>query len=501
METEIRHSLPSEEKKDRESIFRVLEALPDPFFVKDSELRTVYVNQAYLDISRVERHRIIGRTDADYLPPEVAAFCRQQDQNVLSSGQPLISEESFDGENGPRQISVKKVRVHFPDGKNYIVGTIRDLTDVRKTERQLRDIVEMIEETIWSMEADTLKTLYMSQSAEKMYGRPLAELYRAETWKDIMHVDDASKVLSSCAQVRNGENSEVEFRIHHPALGERVIHLKSHPVRDHLGKVQRIEGIATDITERLNAQKEIANHQQKLVAASKMNALGELASGIGHEINTPLTGIMSKVSRLEMMIRNDSLDRERALRFCADANLLVQKVADIIQGLKDLSKNHTGEEMIDFDPLTSLNQALSLTRARFSNQGVHLKLENHLPPGQLAHGVPTYLFQSIVNLLNNAFDALVSQGEQSGQEKTVRIRLEKTDSEILLSVTDNGPGVAASILPQIFDPFVTTKTNTDGTGLGLSISRRLMRQTGGDLIHDASSKQTTFVIFMPIARS
>jgi len=91
---------------------------------------------------------------------------------------------------------------------------------------RLREIVEMIDDVIWSMDASTLKTLYLSPSAERMYGRTIADLLVSETWTQFVPAEDFAAILSLCARVRAGDSGTVDFRAHHPVRGVRHVHMK-----------------------------------------------------------------------------------------------------------------------------------------------------------------------------------------------------------------------------------------------------------------------------------
>lgn len=380
------------------------------------------------------------------------------------------------------------------------IGTSQDITDLkvsevrrRETERRFEDVLELIEEVVWSLEWKTWETIFMSSSVERFYGVPLSTIKSPQDWIRAFSDAEIRRMLEMFLQAEQQGNHQFsgEFHFQHPTKGDRVAFLRGRIVRDPGGKPIRVEGLTSDITELRRAENELQEQRQKLLALGKLNTLGDLASGIGHEINTPLSGILSKVARvahaLEAGPSASTPEVEKSKRLLQEAMSLVERISQIVEGLKQLSNTATEPTHVESDPRLALDQALSLSRARFSNHGMRIEVVDGLASDTTVVGKPTSLFQTLVNVLNNAFDAM--EKRESGGH--VRVHLREQGLQIIIRVEDNGSGISPEFRPRLFEAFQTTKPEGRGTGLGLSISRRLLRAEGGDLVLAESSEGFT----------
>ncbi len=319
---------------------------------------------------------------------------------------------------------------------------------------------------------------------------PCTTAASGDLFMSVVYVEDRAKLAHAFQQAVEEKHSLLQIKY-------RIIRVKDGAVRwvrstgefIYQGECVRFIGTTQDITELHEAEAEVQEQRQKLLSVSKLNTLGELASGIGHEINTPLSGVLSKVTRVAHALANESLDdpqaRARSNRLLAESISLIGRIAQIVDGLKQLSQPHAQEISTSTDPRLAVEQALSLSRARFSNHGIRIEVRSGLKSETfpMVFGKPSSLFQVMVNLLNNAFDAL--EARSSGG--LVRIEYHERDpGELAIWVSDNGSGIADDFVPLLFEPFQTTKPEGRGTGLGLTISRRLMRAQAGELARVAA---------------
>jgi PAS domain S-box-containing protein len=504
---------------------------PDPLFVKDRAYRTVYVNEAFSRFVGIPAEKMIGRDDFEMLPRESAIACRANDElslpreGAFQSGVAHESDEIFPGANGPRTLRVQRYVLADEKGEPFLIGSIRDVTEVirdaeglrsaradlrasetqrQETERRLSEVFELIDEVVWSLEWDTWNPLFISPSAGRVFGRPVEALLSREEWGRIFDPETSSRFIGMMVSVadRGTDAFNGFFAFHHPDRGVREGFIRGRIVRDAEGRPNRVEGMTTDVTESRKAVRELEEHRQRLIALSKWNTLGELASGIGHEINTPLSGILSKVARAERILSTGATDRETGARLLRESMAIIDRVSQIVDGLKQLSRQQQqAEELERFDPAVAVEQALSLSRARFSNHGYRIEVVK--PDGPLlCLGRPTAVFQALVNLLNNAFDALEARdASRSGAPReAIRVEILRDGDGISLRVIDTGVGIDESFRPRLFEAFQTTKPEGKGTGLGLNISRRLLRANGADLrLVSSVPGRTEFAIALPSA--
>src|SRR5690606_13587360 len=232
---------------------------------------------------------------------------------------------------------------------------------------------------------------------------PITDLLRAEHWLKIFPLEETKRMICEFefAAMSGIDTFSGEYRFFNRERSEGLADIRGKVIRYESVKPISGVGMTSDVTEMRRAMKELEEHRQKVFALSKLNTLGELASGIGHELNTPLSAILSKIARVECAI-----DGEKEKGLLRESMEIIERISQIVDGLKQLSRNRQFDNAREkIDPAFSIEQALSLSRARFSNHG--FRIEFFRPPKSLrCIGNQTTLFQALVNLLNNAFDAL-----------------------------------------------------------------------------------------------
>jgi len=244
----------------------------------------------------------------------------------------------------------------------------------------------------------------------------------------------------------------------------RILERAARPVLDSIGRLLGRVEIYRDLT----AQRVF---QSKLLQTEKLAALGQMVSGIAHELSNPLTSILGYAQRL--LVRQDVSMRSEEIR---QIHQEAERAGAI---LRQLLLN--ARETVPERRLVSLNQIVmrALELQRFGLAAEKIRVEMDLDPAlPFVYGDPGQLQQVLMNLVGNAQQAL----EQQGQGGTIRMRTRRiADRRVLLEVEDNGPGIPQAIQARIFDPFFTTKPAGVGTGLGLSIVLSVVREHGGQV--------------------
>lgn len=236
---------------------------------------------------------------------------------------------------------------------------------------------------------------------------------------------------------------------------------------------------------------ELKRSQASLINASKLSSLGEMAGGIAHEINNPLSIIRSRAQQLERMVKSKNMDEDKISEMVGNIHKTVDRISKIIAGLRSFSRSGEKDPFVSF-PLSELvDHTLEFCRERFANHGVDLMVDP-VPPSFI-YGRETQLSQVLLNLLNNAFDAI-----ETKDEKWIKVTFEVHSTTLHLAVTDSGWGIPQDVVDKMMQPFFTTKELGKGTGLGLSISRGIMSEHRGDLLYNAESRRTQFVMVLPL---
>lgn len=256
--------------------------------------------------------------------------------------------------------------------------------------------------------------------------------------------------------------------------------------------LETIESMIDERTKELEAsQKTVIEQQQVLVGSAKMSALGEMAGGIAHEINTPLSLLHMKVEELEDLTQSREFDRLQFFEGTEIIRKTIDRIAKIVKGLKSFARDGKDSPATTIAIDTLVEDTLSLCRERFANHGVSIKIEGVKESGAI-QGRAVELSQVLLNLLNNSFDAIKSM-----EDKWVRIEAQAIENQIVISVTDSGSGIPENVREKMMQPFFTTKKIGEGTGLGLSISRGIAEAHHGKLEIDTKCPNTRFVLTLP----
>lgn len=231
---------------------------------------------------------------------------------------------------------------------------------------------------------------------------------------------------------------------------------------------------------------ELRRTQEELIQAAKMAALGQLAAGINHEINNPLTAIRAYADNATQFldIGKPDITRQNLTEIVG----LTERMAIITRQLKTFSRKSSGQiETCDLH--RALDSALSIMQPKLARSRVQLE-QQRTEDTRYVQADLVWLEQILVNLLSNAIEAVQEQEEQH-----IWIKLQNTDGHVCVTVRDNGFGISEAAMPHVFEAFFTTKTIGKGLGLGLSISYRLARDMCGNLsVHNASEHGAIFTL-------
>ncbi len=232
--------------------------------------------------------------------------------------------------------------------------------------------------------------------------------------------------------------------------------------------------------------------EQLLLQSSKMASLGEMASGIAHEINNPLAIIVGITNRIRRMFSENTYKPEDILIEVEKIKSTSLRISKIIKGLHSFSRNAENDpfELISIKKL--ITETLEVCRERYKFGGVQIIIENIFDCEIECRGAQ--ISQVFLNLLNNSFDAI-----QTNSTKWVKLEMNQPSIDrIQVIISDSGQGIPKEISEKIMMPFFTTKIVNKGTGLGLSISKRIIEDHWGKLYLKENTPNTTFVIEMPV---
>jgi two-component system NtrC family sensor kinase len=304
---------------------------------------------------------------------------------------------------------------------------------------------------------------------------------RLETIVAESHRHQLRQALQSVMQGRPVNNLELPLVRGRNVIGKFSVNLS--PMRNSAGEVNSIVVVMTDITD-------VATLQAKLMHAEKMAAVGQLVSGVAHEVNNPLTAILGFA---DLLMENPELTDEVK----SDLQIIVQeaqRTREIVQNLLSFARQ-TPPEKHTVDINQVLRRTISLRSYDLGSHGIVLE-EAFDPqlPGII--GDAHQLQQVFLNILNNACDAV----QETGRRGRIVVATELIGNSVEIRFQDNGTGIKQA--DRIFDPFYTTKEVGKGTGLGLSICYGIVREHSGDIVcfNNPDVQGATFCIRIPLAQ-
>ena len=406
-----------------------------------------------------------------------------------------------------RSVSVEFIsNVYLVGRKKVIQCNIRDISERKRTEdrlwkseQKLVGIMSNMRDVVWSLSWPDLNVLFISDSAERIYGRTANDFYAQPTlWKEITHPEDAHTTETAFRVLQESGSAERTCRIVRPDGSIAWIHDRSWMVLDESGRPIRVDGIVTDITEHKLAETERAKLEKQLWSLQKMEAIGSLAGGVAHDFNNLLTVILSYTE-----FAMDGLQKDNPL--CKDLQEIKnagERAAALTRQLLAFGR----KQVLQPVPLSLNTIATGVEKMlqRILGEDIDL-IQTFDPDLGLTLADPSQLEQVLMNLVVNGRDAMPKGGKliietanvEIDEEYAARHAAVKPGPYVQLTVTDTGCGMDEQTRARIFEPFFTTKEKGKGTGLGLSTIYGIVKQSGGDIwVYSELGQGTTFKIHL-----
>jgi two-component system, LuxR family, sensor kinase FixL len=382
-----------------------------------------------------------------------------------------------------RKWTERELRRYADELKREIVQRRSVEESLRSSEERLRQAVTAASVGIWEWDTST-DEVYWSDEVKTIFGLPLSEVVlQYAAFFDRVHPDDRAAVSEWIAEaLREDVLYRVEHRIVRPDGKTRWVLSQGRIFRDEARNPLRMIGAILDITDRKEAEERLQRHQADVAHVSRLSTMGELATGLAHEINQPLSAIRNYANGCVRRLRNCPTTASELLEAVEQIAIEAHRAAEIIRRLRRfVEKGRHDRRTVDVNEL--VREVLQLTAFNTRQHGVAPKLA-------LAEGLPSVfgdsiqLEQVILNLLRNALEAMDNQ-PPAHRELSLESRLHEQNRHLLeIVVRDTGTGFPAADVDRIFDPCFTTKAN--GLGMGLTISRSIVESHGGRLWADPS---------------
>jgi PAS domain S-box-containing protein len=473
--------------------------------INDDQKIFLKVNKKFCEMLGYSESELIGKSPLEFTLAEDIEKSRIFHTTVMT---PDLGNGEYEKRFRRKDGSILWVRViaktiiHPKDPKQSISFVlVEDISSQKEikaqadfNQMQLNAILETSTLGVWCVDFDW-KITYSNKALQKMLGYSESQLANINL-RQLTHPEDLIDTNSRFVQTKPGEFYQAYRR--YKKFDETYLWVRL-SVSKFAGENIQLYGLAMieDVSEQIAAESTIKNQQAKLITSAKMAALGEMAGGMAHEINNPLTIIVGKLRRISRTLDSPEIDINKIKQDVLVAETTATRIAKIIKGLQAFSRD--GEKdpfsLISIDEIIDHVEALCLEK--FKAHGVMLKIEKK-PDSKIDLCCrPTQIIQALISILSNSFDAL-----EKKNEKWISVEVEKyLDEKITITITDAGEGIPLPIASKMMQPFFSTKPTGQGTGIGLSVAVGIIEEHNGTLIYDDSCKNTRFIIEIPITDS
>ena len=493
----------------------VVEGTSDAIFLKDRDGRYVMLNGAAARLLGVPASEVVGRSDAELFPADVARHLAERDRLVMESGEPQTFEEEIAVAGGGRRVFLVAKSPHRDPQTGRVAGVIgvaQEITGRAESERELREserryrqlveasraseerfrvLIEKASDPIAILDAEgTL--LYGSPAFSGVLGYEPGEVVGTNAF-ELVHPDDAGRVREAWGRLLSSPGESVAADLH---LRRRdgswcVLSTVSRNLLDH----PAVEGVVINGRD-ITAQHTLA---EQLRQAQKMEAVGRLAGGVAHDFNNLLTAILANAEFALSEIPAASPAR-------ADIDEVIgaaKRAAGLTRQLLAFSRKQVMQpQLLELNAVVQDTERL-LRRVIPENVEIVVHLAPSLPPVRADR---TQIEQVLLNLVTNARDAMPGGGavtiatsvQRLDEGAAARRRGLLPGEYVQLSVRDTGVGMDDVTRSRLFEPFFTTKDLGRGTGLGLATVYGVVKQSGGYIYVDTGpGRGTTFTMLLP----
>ncbi len=460
--------------------------------------RIVEANETFAVAYATTREDVLGWRLETFFPrslPTSVPFLLE----TIRSGYRMTDEETVErAADGTERIFLNNFVGTIQDGKVLRVwGTARDVTDLRRTQEQIRLKSAAIEAlysgcVITDARVEGMYISYVNESFTRLTGYEASEVL-GQNSRFLQGPDTDPETLAAIrATIAHGETFQDEILNYRKDGTPFWNLLRISPIRSADGTVTHYVGIQTDVTERKRKNEELRHLRDELTHVGRQATLGELTAAIAHELNQPLAAIGSNARAAQRFLESGETDLGEIGEILGDIVADNRRAAEVIRRLRALLQKHEPQlEPLEMNEV--IRQVLPLLRSDALLKGVDLELEldEGLPP---VCGDRVQLQQVLLNLILNGFDAMA---DLPAEERRLVLRTENEPGEgVGVSVRDFGAGFGGQEPERLFEPFHTTKA--DGMGMGLAIVRSILEVHQGRIrAYENDDRGATFHFTLP----
>lgn len=471
--------------QERRLLRTMIDHIPDPIYLKDINLRKILSNKAdheFIGLTRMED--LLGKTDEDVYPEEVAAKFRKADLQVLESGLPIINQEGMakNAKGDPIWVLVSKFPFRDADGKIIgLVGVSRDITSLKATQENIKRLSLVASQTTNGVVITDIhgRVEWINDGFTRLSGYTLDDMVGNLPGDILQGPDSDREVIEKMATSLKAEKAFEAEIINYKKDGTPYwVHIHCNPLRDEQGHLKGFMAIESDITEKVIFNEELI--QAKDIAEKAEKAEKTFLANMSHEIRTPLNAIIGMTSLLK-----DTDPSYEQVEYIETLDYSSKFLLRLINDILDLAKIESGKtepNLSAFNLHECLKKIYQLFQVSAQKKGVDIYLI-------IDPKVPVYIEGDEV-LLQQALNNLIGNALKFTKKGSIWIRVSNACFDDLMStiefeIEDTGIGIDKEDITQIFKKFTQVGRDDSnlnrGTGLGLSITKEIIELMGGKI--------------------
>ncbi len=492
------------EDVERELDYRnLMESISEGIIIQDETGAVVDFNQSSLDIFELSAHQLIGKSSLNSKWRIINQKGHEVDVKnhpglvTIRTGKPIINLilglKFTDGK-------IKWICVNTNPIKNSlgtrVISTVSDITELIAAKEENKFVLDSIGIGIWKYRLDT-KELKWDSSMYKLFNIHEDDFsgdYQA--WESSLTPESKEIAVKALNDAIAGiRDFDITFEIQASRSEKRSIGGKAKVIRDKNGIAQIVYGINWDRTKEIELEKNLNAERSKSFQNARLASIGQLAAGVGHEINNPLAIISGHISIVKEDLKDPEVNREKVITRLNKIDNSIDRIANIVNTLRNFARSDEGQ-LTKFDPYLLAEETKETLFELYSKENTSITIVGEHKRRSI-FGNKNRMQQVFINLLNNAKDAMTDL-----DLKPITLEVTYLGDKIKITISDIGSGIPDDLKEKIFTPFFTTKQVNKGTGIGLSLVSAIVREHNGVLdIESTIGKGSSFSVTLPVYSS
>lgn len=483
--------------------------------VIDPDERVSFINKKGVEILGYPKEEIIGKNWFDvFIPAGIRSALKAVFRQILSGERALFEyNENFVVTKSGAERFIAWHNTILRDQSGKLVSVLSLGNDI--TENKMMDAILLKEKNFLDAAINSIPGIFYVFDAQGKFLRWNKDFEEKSGYSakevavmsptDFFNDDEKEHVAQAIGKVFSQGKTTVEANF--KAKDGKLTPVYFTGLRAHIDGIDYLVGVGVDISGRKRAEEQLTSAfnllkqtQAQLIQSSKMAAVGQLSSGVAHEINNPLTGVLNNTQLIKMELsgRKTALEPKELNDLLTVIEESALRCRDIVQALVSFSRPSTGQlQLFSVNELIEKVMILISYEMKLKNVAVERRLQPDLPR---IMGDPQALQQVIFNLIQNAKWAIEMKPARAEDAIILSTGWDREHNEVRLQVADTGIGIPKDNIARLFEPFFTTKEVGEGMGMSLAFAYNVVQQHYGAIdVSTAEGKGSTFTIRLPIA--